>query len=157
MGIKVSGIDAVVSMIEQKSEKYIQAFVDDLDYVGLKVVRYIRARSADESWIDQTGNLRSSIGYVIVRNGRIVKRGGFEKVDGPKRNESNEDGSTLGESYAKRLAMSYTKGFALIVVAGMEYASYVEDMENKDVLKGGELEAEKLVKKLIDDYNRMKS
>lgn len=157
MGITVSGLDSVVSQIEKQSEKYIQAFIDDLDYIGLKVIRYIRDRSGEESWIDQTGNLRSSIGYVIVRNGKIVKRGGFEKVDGPKRSETTEDGSVLGENYAKRLAADYTKGFALIVVAGMDYASYVEDMESKDVLKGGELEAEKLVKKLIDDYNRMSS
>lgn len=157
MGVKVSGFGEVIKYVEAQSEKFVNAFIDDLDMVGLKVVSYVRARSKEDSWEDQTGNLRSSIGYVIVRNGTIVKRSGFEKVDGPKRDTATEDGSLIGANYAESLAKQYTKGFALIIVAGMDYASYVEDMENKDVLKGGEFKAEELIAKLIADYERMKS
>jgi hypothetical protein len=157
MGVSVSGLDDVARYIDNEAKRMIDVFLDDLDYVGLQVVKYIRNRSAEESWMDQTGNLRSSIGYVVVRNGVIVKKGGFEKVDGPKREEAKEDGSNIGEGFAERLAERYTKGYALIIVAGMEYASYVEDMDSKDVLKSGELEAERLVTKLVDDYNKMKA
>lgn len=157
MGIEAKGFDEVVSFIEKQSDRYVKAFIDDLNYVGLQVVKYVRNRSAEESWIDQTGNLRSSIGYVIVRNGVIVKRGGFEIVNGPKRDKAKESGSQVGAIYADNLARHYTKGYALVIVAGMEYASYVEDMENKDVLASGTFEAERLVKKLIADYERMKS
>ena len=155
MGVKAKGFKEVIDFLEKQSERYAKAFVDDLNYVGNKVVAFIRNRSAEDSWIDQTGNLRSSIGYVVVRNGRVLNKGGFEKVDGPKRSEASENGSAVGESYALRLAGQYTRGYALVVVAGMDYASYVEDMENKDVLKKGEFEAEKLVTKLIKEYESM--
>ena len=155
MGIRAEGFNEVIDFIEKQSERYVRAFVDDLNYVGNKVVAYVRNRSAADSWIDQTGNLRSSIGYVVVRNGRVIGKGGFDKVDGPKRSEAKENGSTVGESYAVRLAGQFTRGFALVIVAGMDYASYVEDMENKDVLKKGEFEAEKLITKLIKDYDRL--
>ena len=155
--IKASGFDSVVRYVESQSENYVRAFLDDLDAVGMKVVSFVRARSKEESWEDQTGNLRSSIGYVIVRNGAIVRRSGFEKVDGPKRDKATDNGSVIGAEYAEKIAKRYTKGYALVIVAGMNYASYVEDMENKDVLAGGKIQAEKLVAKLIADYKRMKS
>ncbi len=94
-----------------------------------------------------TGNLRSSIGYVITMNGKIVKEGGFtkiqgrginyQKVDFTTKNEKvvsfwakgksgdGSEGSKQGLEYARSLALQLTKGFTLIVVAGMDYASYV--------------------------------
>lgn len=155
MGIRCEGLDEVIKYIKKQADKVSNLFIDDLDYVGSKVVTYIRHRGPDESWVDQTGNLRSSIGYVIVKDGEIVRRSGFGVVNGPKRDDSTEDGSRIGLSYAEQLSSSYTKGYALIIVAGMNYASYVEAIDSKDVLASGEIEASKLVAKLVDDYNRM--
>lgn len=93
-----------------------------------------------------TGNLRSSLGYVVAQDGKIIKEGGFKQIQG--RGENYEkvffttkaqktvqfwargkagdgsEGSRTGLEYARSLARS-SKGLMLIVVAGMDYASYV--------------------------------
>ena len=63
---------------------------------------------------DVTGNLRSSIGYAIRRNGEIIF--------------GNFDGNSTGVAAAKRAIdeVEKIKGLQLIGVAGMDYASAVE-------------------------------
>lgn len=107
-----------------------------------------------------TGNLRSSLGYVISMDGKIVKEGGFKRIDG--RGENYEkvffttrsqktvqfwakgksgdgsEGSRQGLSYARDLASKHTKGVTLVVVAGMDYASYVNDIHKLNVIDTAE-------------------
>lgn len=70
---------------------------------------------------DQTGNLTSSIGFVIVDNGKIVTDYGFEPIK-----PTATEGSEAGRSFATQLAANYPQGIATIIVAGMNYAAYVE-------------------------------
>ena len=90
-------------------------------------------RSQEESWFNQTGNLRSSVGYVVVAHGEIVKTSGFETV------LSGSEGSKTGKELAVRLTKNYSSGYVLIVVAGMHYAEYVEAKDSKSVLASAEL------------------
>lgn len=107
-------------------------------YLAEECVNRVRDRSAEESWIDQTGNLRSSIGYIITQNGKVVTSGGFKPANAPKGN--GNEGKRTGEEYANLIASRYSsKPIALVVVAGMEYAVFVEARDNKDVLAKTEL------------------
>lgn len=126
-----------------------------LHYVGLEVVNQIRD-SLISNWDDQTGNLRSSIGYIIALDGEPIEMSPFTKVDGPKRTPEDPNGSEIGKSYAQSLVSLYPNGIALIVVAGMEYASYVEKKENKTVLAQGKLVAQQLISQLIAKYETAK-
>ena len=95
---------------------------------------------------NQTGNLRSSIGYIIAFDGIVIKEGGFHKIQGygvnmQKVNFTTKSGKNVsfwakgkfgdGSEGAKkgldfaRSKISGTTGYAFILVAGMEYASYV--------------------------------
>lgn len=78
-----------------------------------------------------TGNLRSSIGYVIVRNGEILGRN-FQLSE--KAGTDKQTGKREGEQLAMDLINTYSKGLVLICVAGMKYAAHVEAMDNKDVM-----------------------
>ena len=49
-----------------------------------------------------------------------------------------------------KLAKDFTKGYALIVVAGMNYAYYVETL-NKDVLDSAERYAMRVTPKMMSD------
>lgn len=69
---------------------------------------------------NQTGNLESSTGYIISLDGRIVQMGGFETV------MEGAQGAADGMAFAESLAAEHPKGAVLIVVAGKEYAAYVE-------------------------------
>ena len=100
--------------------------------LGDKCVEVARSRAAEDSWFDDTGNLRSSIGYVVVRNGIIIKRSSFEVV------KQGSEGAAEGKKLANKLARSCNKDFALIVVAGIHYAEYVEAMDNRVVLTSAE-------------------
>lgn len=126
----ISEVDRLISQTNQYAER---KTVRVLGFLGEKCIIEARDRSQQESWYDQTGNLRSSIGYVIVVNGKIVSTNGFGKV----KNGSN--GVLEGKALARKLAGNYKTGYALIVVAGMHYAAYVEAMDNKVVLTSAAL------------------
>lgn len=138
--------------LEREVRRNIQRIIASLQYVGETVVNEIRTSHISD-WNDRTGNLRSSVGYILSIDGQPLNMSGFERVDGPDREKSTEDGSESGRAYAQSLCSLYPKGIALIVVAGMEYAAYVEAMENKVVLAQGEIEARKLVSEMIQRLN----
>ena len=102
-----------------------QGIILALASLGEQLVNH--ARSLD-TYKDQTGNLRSSIGYVIAKNGKVVK----DYFPGEK-----PTGTNTGRTFAS-LESSGKKGFSLIVVAGMEYAAKVES-RGYDVIASAEL------------------
>lgn len=124
-----------LSACRELADNYVyQAFA----YLGEQCVNKVRDRSAEESWIDQTGNLRSSIGYIITRNGKVVAKSGFKPTNAPE--GKGGEGQQKGENYANTIASQYSSSpLAMIIVAGMEYAIYVEARNNKDVLAATEL------------------
>ena len=127
-------------------------FVDDetikvLSYLGELCVTEARDRSQSESWYDQTGNLRSSIGYIITQNGDIVSMSSFGSISG------GAEGSSVGQNYSKTIASKFNNGFSLIIVAGMEYAALVEAMDNKVVLASAELLARRELNGFIAKLN----
>lgn len=105
------------------------------------------ARSTN-SYKDRTGNLRSSVGAVVVQDGKIVGRRGFEKVN------HGVDGDAEGRDYAESLAKNSPSGTVLIAVAGKKYASYVAD-KGYDVLDSAELLAERIVPQMLAELNTM--
>ena len=109
----------------------------------------------------QTGNLVSSVGYAVVQDGQIVTMSSFQAVQGrPDKNGiplgDGQEGSAKGKEYVKELAMRFPQGYALILVAGMHYASYVQELYHRDVLVSGSLVAEQLVREIQDKFNREK-
>ena len=111
------------------SEEYLRA----LAYLGEQSIVRIRDREAEDSWIDHTGNLRSSIGYAVYERGKKVIESTFQTV------LNGADGAKEGQKYVDRLASQYAQTYALVVVAGMNYAEYVEAIEGQDVLASTEL------------------
>lgn len=111
------------------------AMIETLKYAGEHFVRLARDRSAQESFRDITGNLRSSIGYVIVKDGNVIQEN-FEQSD---RGTEGAKGVQEARRLSRQLAKTHNKGFVLIGMAGMDYALHVENMENKDVISGPEV------------------
>lgn len=118
----------------------------------------IRDRSAEESWIDHTGNLRSSIGYAIFDYGMKQVESAFASIG------SGATGSQEGRKMIADLAKEYSRVYALVVVAAMNYADFVEAIESKDVLASTELWARSVVygklklavEKAISEINKIK-
>ncbi len=120
---------------EQKLKGLEQAVIRTLTYCGELCLNVARSTN---SYKDQTGNLRSSIGYVVTVDGRIVNQSDFETV------KKGGDGSKQGAAFAKQLVRRFPKGICLIVVAGMDYAVHVKN-RGYDVLDSSELTADRIV------------
>ena len=116
-----------------------KAIVYNLCAVGEQVLNAARLTN---SYKDQTGNLRSSIGYVVAVDGEIVQMSSFDTV------KEGREGSRGGKEYAMQLVRNFPHGIVLIVVAGMNYASYVS-AKGYDVLDSSELLADKLVPQML--------
>lgn len=127
------------SYIERKLEIWMQLLIRNFSYIGERVLN--AARSTD-SYKDQTGNLRSSIGYVVVVDGRVADISSFAVV------KNGQEGSKTGADYARKLARKYPKGIVLIVCAGMNYAAYVS-AKGYDVVDSAELLADRLVPQML--------
>ncbi len=139
--------------LNQEVQKNVHRVIASLQYVGETVVNEIRTSHISD-WNDDTGNLRSSVGYIIALDGQPIGMSDFERVDGPNRDKTDVDGSQEGRYYAQGLCNLYPQGIALIIVAGMEYAAYVEAMKNKTVLAQGEIVAKSLVAEMITRLNK---
>lgn len=86
-------------------------------FAGEHFVKDARLMSKEEGGFgDVTGNLRSSIGYFILKDGHLI--------------ESNLNGTAEGQLAAQIVLVSVTNrsGYMLVGVAGMDYASHVESM-----------------------------
>jgi hypothetical protein len=100
--------------------RVINAMLSRLQFVGEDFV--VNARSIN-TYMDQTGNLRSSIGYIVVYNGNILSQG-FDAAG--RGTESGQKGVQEAQKLAKDIADEYPTGFVLVCVAGMDYAAAVE-------------------------------
>lgn len=135
-------METAASIIEEE-------ILQSLIRLGEECLTRIRTRSKEESWIDQTGNLRSSIGYAVYAYGQEVMESTFVALPGPDGN--GLAGTIKGQEYVKSLASKFSETYALVVVAGMDYAEYVEAMANKDVLAGTEIWAKKQIDRYLED------
>ena len=98
-------------------------FVMGLRRIGEEFVNNARMK---QTYKDQTGNLRSSIGYGIFKDGKEVEL----KLAG-----GSPESQTSSEQMTREAGTELGKGIWLIVVAGMNYALWVET-NGYDVLSG---------------------
>lgn len=107
-----------------------ETFQKDVDNKSLQTLQYMGEEFVNKArlsgnYTDRTGNLRSSIGYIILQDGKTIDSN-FE---------GNQIGKSQAQSFANEVSFQYPKGFVLIGVAGMKYAAYVE-AKGFDVITG---------------------
>lgn len=130
----------VEAYLQDQLMKREKSIVRILSFVGDACVTEAKS---NPGYTDQTGNLKSSIGYAVIHDGVVVNKSGFKQVmDGA-------DGKKEGEGFLSDLVGTNSKGIILIVVAGMNYAAYVETRGN--VITSAELLAEKLVPQMLKE------
>jgi len=140
MPIKIKTPNATIkaSFDKQYNERVLQALIMSLEYVGEACVKEARDGG---TYTDRTGNLRSSIGYVIVHDGTIVRRGSSDQF------KNGSEGIKTTQDFLTSVAKEY-QGITLIVAAGMKYAAAVE-AKGYNVLTSAELLADRLVPQLL--------
>ena len=156
-GTEQAVTEEIVGVVKRTHEEIMQW----MNYAGTEAVKKARlivtaggGGSVLPPYTVRTSNLVSSTGYAVVYNGKIVNTSSFDAVGGP--DGDGQEGSATGKSFVKELAMRYPTGYALILVAGMHYASYVQELYHRDVLVSGSLVAEQLVMELQNDFKNKK-
>ena len=141
--VKNAFYDYVIKQQQNAKEAAITA----LNYVGLECVKEARQNG---KYTDRTGNLRSSIGYAILEDGKPIQKSGFERV---KATAAEAPGQS--EALITRLAATYNTGLVLVVVVGMDYAAYVE-ARGYNVLNSAETLAKTLVPQMLKQLGLIK-
>ena len=135
MGLRrITPMSSIHKYLNSQLERREKAIINTMTYVGESSINEARTGG---TYMDQTGNLRNSIGYVIVIDGKVVTKQGF-----------SGEGGRGSEVFALQTANKFPKGIVLIVVAGMNYARHVS-AKGYNVLDSAQLLAEKLVPTLM--------
>ena len=103
--------------------------------------KFIDIARRNGSYKDQTGNLRSSIGYIIAKNGEVVAENFTESEKGT----DKTTGKYKGRRLAEEVSLSHSGGYVLVGVAGMEYAAAVE-AKGYEVGSGANTQCEKYLR-----------
>lgn len=148
-------------MIALRMRRIDTAMFNRLQRVGESFVN--NARSID-TYKDQTGNLRSSIGYLIYFNGK-ERESNFERSNkgrglkaGLQRTKGDDSNDPVDAAikFAQKIAEDHPRGYCLVVVAGRSYAANVEArgydvLTNSGLIAANDLKTslEQLIKKII--------
>jgi len=132
---------------KKKVDNDVDEFVEKAESDVVSVFQYVGEQFVNNSrgirtYKDQTGNLRSSISYVIAVDAKI------ENEDQTGGDNPTAEGKRQGRSLSHRLAKD-RNAVVLVGVAGMEYASSLE-ARGRDVITNSVLIAENTIKRLID-------
>lgn len=119
---------AIRSRMQDSVQAYENKLLDALKYEGEYFINQARANG---TYKDQTGNLRASIGYVILKDGKEI----FASfIDG-----GTKDGKKIAKRESERIIQEVVqteyRGYVLIGIAGMSYAAAVES-KGYDVITG---------------------
>lgn len=131
MGITAKfGSGYIAGKVENFHNRLEQATLFLLRYLGEDLAKYAKD---NHTYTDRTGNLTNSIAYAVVRDREIVF---YDATNQP--GEGSEEALKL----AMKIAASLPHQYSLIIVAGMNYAAYVE-AKGYNVILPAELKAKK--------------
>lgn len=141
-------------MFELEAAEYNRKAVTFLAKIGEECVKHARENG---KYTDRTANLRNSIGYIVIQHGQTVIdsfSGAFAAKLDPQGKADAEMAHQRGLAYANEVGATLgSKATFLVVVAGMEYAKYVE-AKGYNVLNATESQLEKDREKKIREFKR---
>lgn len=131
---------------EKVIEVIIRKQIKTMQMLGEMCVTHAKSVPSDIGFMDDTGALRGSIGYMVFVDGIPVNKS-FVAVRG------NMEGVKAGESLAEKVGAKYKNGVCLVVTAGMNYAIHLE-AKGRDVLTSAELLAKKELPVMVAELKK---
>lgn len=146
-------IDKLFTEVYKKVDMITVAVEEALQMVCLEIIQKAKTEYGtgnptqaghphQPNYIEWTHYLKGSIGYVVYNDGEKIA----EHFDGG--GGKGNDGVAKGQQLAEQVASNYPMGFVAVMVAGAEYAAYVES-KGYDVLTGATSEASGILKKYL--------
>jgi hypothetical protein len=135
---------------QKQVEKYLRFFSQRIENMLLYQLEYLVAELQNHAKLsagyeDQTSNLKSSIGGVVLKDGNPISYKGFD---------GSPTGTSTGMDFINSLISEQGRGYVIILVAGMEYATYVENKHGLNVLKQSELKMLRELPKIMDSLKQ---
>jgi hypothetical protein len=137
--IQFDNIKEMNQYIAQYAKRIEKALIYSLEYMVADLQNHAKLNGA---YNDVTSNLRSSIGGLVLKDGKTIHSAGFE---------GSGVGISTGRAYADQIANQLGGGYVALVVAGMEYGTYVEHVVGKNVLKLTELKMYSDMPKILEN------
>jgi len=137
MGFKLKNKQVVRRYLLDQIKLIEKALVYQLEFLVAELQNHAKDNAG---YTDQTANLKSSIGGVVLKDGAPITYRGFE---------GTQEGGSSGLEFINSLLANYRSGYVVLVVAGMQYATYVEDIHNLNVLKKTELEMQRELPRIL--------
>lgn len=155
--IQFRGREALQRKLEERKQALVAGLTDELSQLGEASVTYSKD---NKGYRDRTANLKNSISYELFLDGELITTyiGQIPKPDAIK--DGQHVVKTIIDAYADKPGIVAPRGFTLIVVAGMEYARYVEDKGynvlylTKEYLRN---ELKKILQRIVERINNGKS
>lgn len=134
--------------LNEELEKRVGLIIEAFRRIGEECINVarVKVKALPRDYVDRTGNLRSSIGYAILDDGELV---GVPKV--VRVTKGGKDGAPIARAYLRELQSEYKEGLVLVVVAGMDYAAYVQ-AKGYDVLSSAELTMQALIERMVAHF-----
>ena len=144
---QITPMQTVRDWLQEQLDIRLKALTNVLSYIGLECVIHarllpsppveMRGNPHTPNYIDDTVNLRGSIGFIILLDGRTID----ENFEGK--------GAEYGKTFARKIANEFPTGVALVVVAGMNYSAFVSK-KGYDVLDSAEELATRLIPQRLE-------
>ena len=136
-------LSAAINELNKVKQQAPAMIIQAIETACIEVLQ--KARMLD-TYKDQTHRLRSSLGYVIYKDGQEVASN-FQSMGG----EKGDEGVQICIRKAAEAAAGIP-GIVAVVVAGADYASYVE-AKGFDVLTGSALQLQQLFEAELRNLN----
>lgn len=152
----IGGFDEIrkkVAEMQKKDAK--QKILRHLQYIAEDVLNDARKKG---SYMDRTGNLRSSIGCRIYHNGKPIHAYKVQLIGNPTEVEGKLSLAELQSNFDDAMDkyeseyISKIEGYTIALVAGMDYAYYLES-KGYNVLHESNILLQQRIKELINKLN----
>ena len=139
-----------LDMTPQEIDLLLKEQYDEMDRQTLEAFKRVLQRAleiqrakmrADGGYNDDTGQLRSSTGGIIYRDGKVLHEDFKLAPYGTDKTPGLQEGRKLALAELRE-----SKGWGITIVAGMEYASWVESNHGLSVV----IDASKEIEKTLD-------
>lgn len=125
---------------------------DIIEAVYLGATDIVNAAKANDTYKDQTNQLRSSIGFVLYSDGQKVRQY-FEATSRNAAGQGGAEGVQKGLATAEAEAQKHPQGIVCVIVAGANYALAVES-KGLDVMTSHTNHAKDFIQPYLDQIQQ---
>jgi len=111
-----------------------------------KAIELVRTKMLNTAYQDHTGNLNSSTGFIIYKDGKVVHKDFRESDIGTDKVSGLKEGLNIALNELRE-----SKGWGVVLVSGMEYASWVES-RGFEVLRGTQGKIDEYLKEAFAEF-----